>query len=46
MKVGDKIKCADVDDLLDTMKALALEGIDTDFYYDTNGICFFGGNEN
>ena len=37
LKVGDTIKCRDADDLIDTMKDLAKEGIETDFVYEKDG---------
>lgn len=33
LKPGDTIKCADVDDCINTMIALAKEGVETDFLY-------------
>ena len=37
LKVGDTIKCHDADDLINTMKDLAQEGIETDFVYEKDG---------
>lgn len=37
LKIGDTIKCLDPDDMVDTMQALAGEGIDTDFRYSMDG---------
>ena len=33
LKVGDIITCHDLDDLIETMKELAVDGIETDFDY-------------
>lgn len=37
MKVGDTIKCANADDMINTMQELFKCGIDTDFMYEKNG---------
>jgi len=37
LKVKDAIKCRDADDMIDTMKDLAQNGIDTDFMYEKDG---------
>lgn len=37
LKVGDTIKCADKDDMVETMTKLSKEGIETDFLYQING---------
>lgn len=34
MKVGDTIKCANADDIINTMTELAKEDIETDFMYE------------
>lgn len=33
LKVGDTIKCANADDMIDVMKDLTKHGIETDFLY-------------
>lgn len=33
LKVGDTIRCADADDMINTMNKLSTEGIETDFLY-------------
>lgn len=38
LKIGDTIECLDPDDMVDTMQALACEGIDTDFRYSMGGV--------
>lgn len=38
MKIGDTIKCADAEDMIETMYALAKEGIETDFMYEKDGV--------
>ena len=38
LHVGDLIGCRDKDDMADTSRALAEEGIETDFVYEKNGI--------
>lgn len=37
LKVGDTIKCANADDMINTMTELAKEDIETDFMYKKNG---------
>lgn len=37
LKVGDTIKCADKEDLLNTHNDLALNGVYTDFLYEKDG---------
>ena len=37
MKVGDTIKCAHKEDLLNTHNDLALNGVYTDFLYEKDG---------
>lgn len=37
LKVGDTIKCADKEDLLNTHNDLALNGTYTDFLYEKDG---------
>lgn len=37
LEVGDTIKCADKEDLLNTHNELALNGIYTDFMYEKDG---------
>lgn len=37
MKVGDTIKCADIDDMIHTMQELEKEDIHTDFMYEKDG---------
>ena len=37
LKVGDTIKCAISEEMVDIMMALAKEGIDTDFRYEKDG---------
>ena len=37
LKVGDTIKCANADDMINTMTELAKEDIETDFMYEKNG---------
>jgi hypothetical protein len=37
LKIGDKIKCQNKDDAVDTMQRLAKEGIETDFIYEQDG---------
>lgn len=37
MNVGDTIKCADADDMVDTMVELAQKNIMTDFMYEKDG---------
>ena len=37
LKVGDTIKCADKEDLLNTYNDLALNGVYTDFLYEKDG---------
>ena len=37
LKVGDTIKCRDTEDLVETMKELQDNGIETDFLYEKNG---------
>lgn len=37
MKIGDTIKCCDIDDLLETMEDLAIAGIETDFLCEKDG---------
>ena len=38
MKIGDTIKCADAEDMIETMYALAKEGIETNFLYEEGGV--------
>ena len=38
LKVGDTIKCADEDDMINTMTDLAKEDIFTYFLYDKDGV--------
>ena len=38
LKVGDTIKCADKEDLLNTHNDLALNGVYTDFLYEKDGV--------
>ena len=38
LKVGDTIKCADADDMINTMTDLAREDIFTDFLYEKDGV--------
>ena len=37
LKVGDTIKCADKEDLVNTHNDLALNGVYTDFLYEKDG---------
>ena len=37
MKVGDTIKCADKEDMVNVMVNLATDGIETDFLYEKDG---------
>lgn len=37
LSVGDMIRCADAEDMVNTMKDLQEEGIDTEFEYERNG---------
>lgn len=37
IKIGDTIKCKDVDDLIDTMEKLWHEGVFTDFIFEKDG---------
>lgn len=37
LKVGDTIKCANADDMINTMTELAKEDIETDFMYEKDG---------
>ena len=37
LKVGDTIKCADKDDLVETHNILQRHGYDTDFLYEKDG---------
>lgn len=37
LKVGDTIKCADKDDLVETHNILQRQGYDTDFLYEKDG---------
>lgn len=37
LKKGDLIGCRDTEDLINTMQALAVEGIETDFYFERDG---------
>ena len=37
LKVGDTIKCANKEDLLNTHNELALNGVFTDFLYEKDG---------
>ena len=37
LKVGDTIKCANADDMIDVMKDLAKHGIETDFLHTGGG---------
>ena len=37
LKVGDAIKCADKEDLVNTHNDLALNGVYTDFLYEKDG---------
>ena len=38
LRIGDTIKCANKDDLLETHNELAKEGIITDFMYEKDGV--------
>lgn len=38
LQKGDTIKCANADDMMNTMNELAKEGIDTDFLYEKDGV--------
>jgi hypothetical protein len=38
LKVGDTIKCADADDMINTMTDLEKEDIFTDFLYEKDGV--------
>ena len=38
MKIGDTIKCADAEDMIETMYALAKEDIETDILYELDGV--------
>lgn len=38
LKVGDTIRCADADDMINTMTVLAEEDIFTDFLYEKDGV--------
>ena len=38
MNVGDTIKCNNSDEAIELMKELALEGIETDFLYEKDGV--------
>ena len=38
LKVGDTIKCSDVDDMVNTMTNLANEDIFKDFLYEKDGV--------
>lgn len=38
LKVGDTIKCHDVDDMIRTITELAKENITTDFMYEKDGV--------
>ena len=38
LKVGDTIKCANKEDLLNTHNNLAKNGIQTDFMYEKDGV--------
>lgn len=38
LKVGDTIKCADADDMINTMTDLTNEDIFTDFLYEKDGV--------
>ena len=38
MKPGDTIKCADVEDMINTMQELEKEDIHTDFMYEKDGV--------
>ena len=37
LKIGDTIKCADKEDMVNTMVNLATEDIETDFLYEKDG---------
>lgn len=37
LRVGDTIKCKDNDDLIETMRTLQEQGIDTDFLFEKDG---------
>lgn len=37
LEVGDTIKCSTSEEMVDLMKELAKEGIDTDFLYEKDG---------
>ena len=37
LKVGDTIKCHDLDDMIDTMNELVKSGVETDFLYKKDG---------
>lgn len=37
LNVGDTIKCANAEDMVDTMQELANENIQTDFLYEKDG---------
>lgn len=37
LKVGDTIKCHDLDDMIDTMNELVKSGVETDFLYRKDG---------
>ena len=37
LNVGDTIKCANAEDMVDTMQKLANENIQTDFLYEKDG---------
>lgn len=38
LKVGDTIKCADPDDLIENMTEYAKAGVDTDFLREVDGV--------
>lgn len=38
LQKGDTIKCANADDMINTMNELTKEGIDTDFLYEKDGV--------
>lgn len=42
LKVGDTIKCANADDMINTMTELAKEDIETDFMYEKTESKDFG----
>lgn len=37
LQIGDTIKCADAEDMINTMHDLEKEGITTDFMYEKDG---------